>query len=199
MEPLDPVELRVLGCLMEKDLATPEYYPMTLNALVNACNQKSNRHPVVEYDEDLVTEGVDSLRDKGLVGLLTGGSNRVPKYSHRIGEKLNLGRREAAILCELILRGPQTPGELRSNTARMHRFSDVEEVEARLKDMDQLVIELERQPGRREARWAHLLGGQPQVTQDTVTEPVRPGLEARVAALEAEVRELRALIQQVLD
>src|SRR5688572_14580769 len=108
MELLDPVEVRVLGCLMEKDLSAPEYYPMTLNALVNACNQKSNRNPVVSYEDDLVEEGIETLRAKGLVSVLTGGSNRVPKYSHRLGEKLNLGRRESAILCELMIRGPQT-------------------------------------------------------------------------------------------
>ena len=197
MEPLDHVELRVLGCLMEKDLATPEYYPITLNALVNACNQKSNRNPVVEFDEDLVAQGIDTLREKALAGVLTGGSNRVPKYSHRLGEKLNLGRREMSILCELIVRGPQTPGELRSNTARMHRFSDVEEVESRLRDMDRLVVELPRQPGRREARWAHLLGGEPEIGAESAAEPVRPGLESRVAALESEVRELRTIIDKI--
>jgi uncharacterized protein len=197
MDPLDHVELRVLGCLMEKDLATPEYYPITLNALVNACNQKSNRNPVVEFDEDLVSQGLDTLRDKALAGVLTGGSNRVPKYSHRLGEKLNLGRREMSILCELLVRGPQTPGELRSNTARMHRFSDVEEVESRLRDMDKLVVELPRQPGRREARWAHLLGGEPEIAAESTAEPVRPGMESRVAALESEVRELRAIIDKI--
>jgi uncharacterized protein YceH (UPF0502 family) len=198
MEALDPVELRILGCLLEKDLATPEYYPMTLNALVNACNQKSNRTPVVAYDEELVSEGVDALRSKGFVSVLTGGSNRVPKYGHRLGEKLNLGRRESAILCELMLRGPQTPGELRSNTARMHRFSDVEEVEARLRDMERLAVELARQPGRREARWAHLLGGEPSFADtESAQEAARPGLESRVAALESEVRELRELLERL--
>lgn len=197
MEPLDQVELRVLGCLMEKDLATPEYYPMTLNALVNACNQKSNRNPVVAWDEELVAEGIETLRAKGLVSMLTGGSNRVPKYGHRFGEKLNLGRRESSILCELMIRGPQTPGELRSNTARMHRFADVEEVEARLHDMERLVVELPRQAGRREARWAHLLAGEPAIAEDSSQEVFRPGLEQRVAALEAEVQELRTLMEKL--
>ena len=197
METLDPVEVRVLGCLLEKDLATPEYYPMTLNALVNACNQKSNRNPVVAYDEDLVAEGIDTLRARGFISVLTGGSNRVPKYGHRMGEKLNLGRRESAILCELMLRGPQTPGELRSNTARMHKFSDVEEVEARLRDMERLVVELSRQPGRREARWAHLLSGEPAQTDESSPEPARPGLESRLVALEAEVQELRNLMERI--
>src|SRR5204863_7257782 len=108
---LDRVEVRVLGSLIEKDITTPEYYPLTLNALVNACNQKSNRDPVVSWDEDTVAEGLDRLFDKKLVGRLTGGGNRVPKYSHRLQEVLSLGRRESAILCELMLRGRQTVGE----------------------------------------------------------------------------------------
>jgi uncharacterized protein YceH (UPF0502 family) len=170
---------------------------MTLNALVNACNQKSNRNPVVAWDEEFVAEGIDTLRARSLVSVLTGGSNRVPKYGHRLGETLNLGRRESAILCELMLRGPQTPGELRSNTARMHRFSDVDEVEARLRDMERLVVELARQPGRREARWAHVLGGEPVLADEPLPESVRTGMEDRVAALESDVKELRAMIDKL--
>src|SRR5260370_1179576 len=106
------MEARVLGALIEKEITTPEYYPLSLNALVNACNQKSNRDPVVSYDEETVLEAIDALRDKGLSTVITGAGSRVPKYAHRFAEKLNLGRREIAILCELMLRGPQTLGEL---------------------------------------------------------------------------------------
>ncbi|HYO84637.1 MAG TPA: YceH family protein [Bryobacteraceae bacterium] len=195
---LDTVDVRVLGCLIEKDLATPEYYPMTLNALVNACNQKSNRDPVVNFDEELVDRGLESLRARGLVSVLTGGGNRVPKYGHRIGERLNLGRRELALLCELMVRGPQTPGELRGNAARMHRFSDPEEVEACLRALSEhptgpLAVQMSRQPGRKEARYGHLLAGQPDegtpVTAQRVTEP-GGALEARLSTLEQEVQRL---------
>src|SRR5215212_7926543 len=113
MEILNAVEVRVIGSLIEKEITTPEYYPLTLNALINACNQKSNREPAVSYDEDTVADAIDSLREKHLVTVLTGGSNRVPKYGHRLGQRLNLGRRETAILCEMMVRGPQTVGELK--------------------------------------------------------------------------------------
>lgn len=197
---LDPVETRVLGSLVEKDITTPEYYPLTLNALINACNQKSNREPAVSYDEDTVADAIDSLREKHLVGVLTGGSNRVPKYSHRLGERLNLGRRETAILCELMVRGPQTVGELKDRAGRMHRFSDIEEVESCLRGMAEysggpLVTQLARQPGRKEARYAHLLSGEAPADEPATHESAAPrvsgGMEARVSALESEVRELR--------
>ena len=126
---LHPVEARVLGSLIEKEITTPEYYPLSLNALVNACNQKSNRDPAVSYDEETVLQALELLRNKGLVTTITGAGSRVPKYSHRFSEKLNLGRREIAILCELMLRGPQTVGELRTRGERLHRFNDLTEVE----------------------------------------------------------------------
>src|SRR5712691_11490008 len=129
MEPLHSIEVRVLGALLEKDLTTPEYYPLTLNALQNACNQKSSREPVVNYDETTVVQGLDLLRQKQLVLKVSGAGHRVEKYSHRLGETLNLGRRELALLCVLMLRGPQTVGELRGRTERMHDFEDLEEVE----------------------------------------------------------------------
>lgn len=202
---LDPVELRVLGCLIEKDMATPEYYPLTMNALVNACNQKSNREPVVSWDENTVADAVDRLRGKRLAGVLTGGSNRVPKYNHRLGEQLNLGRRELALLCELMLRGPQTAGELRDRAARMHRFSDIEEVESCLRGLAEhshgpLTVLLPRQPGRREARYAQLLSGEPMITEEAVIESAPRAsseLEARVAQLESEVRDLREHLETV--
>ena len=199
IEQLDPVEVRVLGSLVEKEITTPEYYPLTLNALVNACNQKSNRDPVVAYDEETVAEALDRLRHRALVGVLTGGSNRVPKYNHRLGEVLNLGRREMAILCELMLRGPQTTGELRDRAGRMHRFSDIEEVESCLRQLEEraFTLELPRQPGRKEPRHAHLFSGPPEVS----TEPVgilgqvrTTAPDQRMAELEAEVHELRAKV-----
>ena len=136
---LDAVEARVLGCLIEKEITTPEYYPLTLNALINACNQKSNRDPVVTYEEDDVAEALDRLRQKQLITMLTGGGNRVPKYGHRLQERLNLGRREVALLCELLVRGPQTVGELKDRAGRMHRFTDSDEVERCLRALSERV------------------------------------------------------------
>ncbi len=152
---LDAVEARVLGCLIEKEITTPEYYPLTLNALINACNQKSNRDPVVTYEEDDVAEALDRLRHKQLVMTLTGGGNRVPKYGHRLQERLNLGRREVALLCELLVRGPQTVGELRDRAGRMHRFTDSDEVERCLRALSEraeqpFVRVLPKLPGTKE-------------------------------------------------
>ncbi len=197
IEPLDPVEVRVLGSLMEKEITTPEYYPLTVNALVAACNQKSNRDPVVAFDEDTVSEAIDRLRDKRLMGVLTGGGNRVPKHSHRLGESLNFGRREMAVLCELMVRGPQTPGELRERAGRMHRFSDSDELESLLRQMEgrALVVQLPRQPGRKESRYAHLLSGPPDLSAEAATpQPgVRSNLEQEVATLRTRVDELERM------
>jgi uncharacterized protein YceH (UPF0502 family) len=200
---LDPVETRVLGSLIEKEITTPEYYPLTLNALINACNQKSNREPAVSFDEDTVADAIDRLREKHLISVLTGGSNRVPKYGHRLGERLNLGRRETALLCELMVRGPQTVGELRDRAGRMHRFSDLEEVESCLRAMAEfaggpMVTQLPRQTGRKEARYIHLLSGEP-AGEEFVHETAAPraGMEARVAALENEVRQLTEQIARI--
>src|SRR5690242_4370971 len=129
---LDDVEVRVLGSLMEKEIATPEYYPLSLNALINACNQKSNREPVVSYDEETAETALDGLRNKGLSMRVTGRDSRVPKHEQRFTERFNLGRREAAILCVLMLRGPQTVGELRGRTDRLYTFDDLEGVESTL-------------------------------------------------------------------
>jgi uncharacterized protein len=194
---LDAVEARVLGCLIEKEITTPEYYPMTLNALVNGCNQKSNRDPVVTYEEDDIADALDRLREKQLLTTLTGGGNRVPKYGHRLQEKLNLGRREVALLCELLLRGPQTIGELKDRAGRMHRFSDVGEVERCLAGME-FVKALPRQPGMKEPRWAHLLSGEPDVASAyTSTAPVAFERSDRVGQLEAEIAELRERIDSL--
>jgi uncharacterized protein YceH (UPF0502 family) len=202
MNPLDAVEARVLGCLMEKEAATPEYYPLSLNALVNACNQKSNRDPVVAYDEATVESGLESLREKGLVLRMSGRDMRVVKYSHRITEAFNLGRRESAALAVLLLRGPQTPGELRQRTASMYTFDDLESVESTLARLmewqpEPLVKRLERRPGFKEARYAHLLSGD--VGEETAAgamtaEPRRDRvaeLEARIEALERQFAEFR--------
>src|SRR5579871_1647931 len=204
MEPLHPVEVRVLGALLEKDLATPEYYPLTLNSLQNACNQKSSREPVVNFDAETVQQGLNLLQNKGLVMHVTGAGHRAEKYGHRLGEKLNFGRRELALLCVLMLRGPQTVGELRGRTERMHDFTDLEEVERCLDALSQripdpLTVRMPR------GRWMHLFGGIP----DEATEPAarefaapaavdqspRPGLIERVAELEREVEQLKQQLE----
>jgi uncharacterized protein YceH (UPF0502 family) len=192
---LNAVEVRVLGSLVEKEMATPEYYPLTLNALVNACNQKSNRDPAVAYDEDTVADAIDSLRERRLAAVITGAGMRVPKYRELLSEKLNLGRRELAILCELMVRGPQTVGELRDRAGRLHPFSDIDEVESVLQRLiawqpEPLAVRLPRQPGTKEARNAHLLSGAPAIAPTAAAEPETPRA-GRVAELEAEVRALR--------
>ena len=198
---LDAVESRILGCLIEKEIATPEYYPLTLNALVNACNQRSNRDPLVNFDEDDVSAGLDGLRHKQLISTLTGGGNRVPKYGHRLQERLNLGRREMALLCELLLRGPQTTGELRDRAGRMHRFGDTDEVERCLRTLadrpeQNYVTLLPRQPGLKEPRWAHLLSGTPQIIE-SVPAASRGDQGDRVAELEGEIASLRQRMEDL--
>ena len=195
---LDADEVRALGSLLEKEVTTPEYYPLSLNALLNACNQKSNRDPVVHFDEDTIERVVYTLRDKGLLLNITGAGSRVPKYGHRLSEKLNLGRRELAILCELMVRGPQTLGELRTRAERMHPFDDLAEVEAVLDRMPELVTKLPRRPGEKEARYAHLLSGSPaamDVSPERAADSLPPGRPDRIATLEAEVAQLRDEIE----
>ena len=197
---LDAEEVRVLGSLLEKEITTPEYYPLSLNALLNACNQKSNRDPVVHFDEQTLERVLYMLRDKGLLLNITGAGSRVPKYGHRLSEKLNLGRRELAILCELMVRGPQTLGELRTRAERMHPFDDLAEVESVLDRMPELVTKLPRRPGEKEARYAHLLSGTPaaaassgEYAADSGTTP-RPD---RMSALETEVAQLRRELEEL--
>jgi uncharacterized protein len=192
MEILNPAEVRVLGSLLEKDIATPEYYPLTLNALVNACNQKSSRDPVVSYGEETVNQALESLKSKGLTVRITGAGHRVEKWSHKLGEALNLGRRELALLCVLMLRGPQTVGELRGRTERMHDFADLEEVERVLESL--ATRELEPLTARASrGRWAQTLGAMP--LEEPEEKPhswaPTPALEERVAVLERELAELR--------
>ena len=194
---LDAAEQRVLGALMEKEVATPEYYPLSLNALVNACNQKSNREPVVAYDDETVEAALEGLRNKGLAMRVTGRDSRVPKHEQRFTERYNLGRREAAIVCVLMLRGPQTPGELRGRTDRLYTFDDLEGVESTLHKLVEMgfVRQLPRQAGYKEQRWAQLLGGD--VETDVESAPAAPATERgpsdreRIAVLEREVAELR--------
>ncbi len=187
----------MLGALMEKEITTPEYYPLSLNALVNACNQKSNRDPVVQYDEGTVEEGLRELREKGLALMITGAGSRVQKYGHRISEKLNLGRRESAILCELMVRGPQTLGELRTHCDRMHHFDDVTEVETVVERHPELIVKLDRRPGEKEARYAHLLSGPPTELETATETAAAPGRHDRLGALESEVAQLRAEVEEL--
>jgi hypothetical protein len=163
MTKLNEVEVRVLGALAEKEITTPDYYPLSLNALINACNQKSNRSPVMALDESAVRQALDNLNEKSLAGHATSADSRVPKFAHRLQEVFNFDRREMAVLCVLLLRGPQTPGELRGRTERMYPFDDPGVVESALHRLMEreppLVRKLARQPGTKESRYAHLLAG----------------------------------------
>lgn len=189
MDPLHPIEVRVLGALLEKDLATPEYYPLTLNALENACNQKSSREPIMSLDESTVSQALETLRHRGLVNKVSGAGHRVEKYGHRLGESLNLGRRELALLCVLMLRGPQTVGELRGRTERMHEFSDMAEVEHVLNTLaarePALVVPAAR------GRWVHTWHEHTEIPQPETPSASPPGLSQRVEVLEREVAELK--------
>jgi len=190
VETLQPAEVRVLGALVEKDMTTPEYYPLTLNALQAACNQKSSREPVVHYGEDTVLEAIELLKNKGLAVRISGAGHRVDKFGHRLGEKLNLGRRELAVMSVLMLRGPQTVGELRGRTGRMHDFNDLEEVERCLetlaaRDPDPLVARAPR------GRWAQLLGGPPDAVDEPPLNLERADFEERLQALECEIAEIK--------
>jgi len=189
MELLDPVEVRVLGALMEKEATTPEYYPLSLNALVNACNQKTNREPVTDYDDDTVADALASLREKHFALTITGGS-RVNKYQQRISETLNLGRRESAVLCVLLLRGPQTLGEIKDRSERIFSFADLAETEAVIEKLGTLVKKLPRLPGQKEARYVHLLSGEPDL--EAMAEPSSAAPPTRVAQMEQDLRDLRA-------
>jgi uncharacterized protein len=192
---LEAAEVRVLGSLLEKEIATPEYYPLSLNALVNACNQKSNREPVVAYDETTVEAALEGLRAKGLAVRITGGDSRVPKHGQRFTESLNLGRREAALMCVLMLRGPQTPGELRGRAERLYAFDDLEGVESTLTRLAEagMVKKLPRQAGSRESRYAQLLSGDVEVPEPAAPAMAAhgPNQEERIAALERDLAELR--------
>jgi hypothetical protein len=205
---LDASEVRVLGALMEKEATTPEYYPLSLNALVNACNQKSNREPVVSYDEDTVIDALDRLREKRLSLTITG-NGRVHKYQQRISETMNLGRRESAVLCVLFLRGPQTLGEIKDRSERMHSFADLSEAEGVLDKLaalpeGALVRKLPRQAGQKEQRYIHLLAGEPDL--EAMSESLSlPGsgptrvekIEHELIALRGEFDELKRRFEQL--
>ena len=194
---LSEVECRVLGALIEKDITTPDYYPLSLNALVNACNQKNNRDPVMSLDENAVRDALHSLQEKRLAGPAGGADSRVTKYEHRIQEVFNFTRAETAVMDVLLLRGPQTPGELRGRTERMYRFEELSDVQSTLQRLMQreppLVKMLPRQPGTKESRYAHLLAGD---VEGYIAPPESASINAveddeRVVRLETEMAELR--------
>lgn len=202
---LTPLEARIIGCLIEKAITTPDQYPLSLNALLNACNQKSNRDPIMDLDERTVQQTVDALMRKHLVMEKSGFGSRVPKYQHRFCNtgfgSLNFTPHETAILCELLLRGPQTPGELKTRASRMSEMGDVSEAEAALANLGTrgdgpFVVQLPREPGRRDSRYAHLLSGEIDVPNlPASAEPaelrVKPPQSDRIARLEELVSELR--------
>jgi uncharacterized protein len=207
---LTEAETRVLGSLVEKEITTPDYCPLSLNALINACNQKSNRDPVMELNENDVRDALDSLNAKGLAGARSSAESRVTKYEHRLQEVFNFGRRETAILSVLLLRGPQTPGELRGRTERMYRFSELDEVQTTLQHLIQreppLVKMLPRQPGTKESRYGHLLAGDVEAWESPAAQTTvagGPAEEERIARLESELASLQAevagLKQQLAD
>ena len=204
---LTETEVRVLGSLIEKDITTPEYYPLSLNALVNACNQKSNRDPVMQLDEDAVRDALDGLQQQRLAGPARGADSRVTKYEQRLQEVFNFTRAETAILCVLLLRGPQTPGELRGRSERLHRFETLEDVQSGLQKLMQreppLAKVLPRQPGTKESRYAHLLAGD--VVEAEAPVQASGAVERhsadgdRIASLEADVAEIRRELGEVKD
>ncbi len=201
--PLTDLEVRVLGALIEKEITTPDYYPLSLNALANACNQKSNRHPVMALEEAAVREALDSLSRKWLAGPASTAESRVTKYAHRVQEVFNFDRRETALLCELMLRGPQTLGELRAHAERLYRFDDLEALEATLLKLSQrdppLVKKLPRLPGTKEPRYAQLLAGE-KTEWTALAEPVSmaaPLPDDRLSRLEGGMLELRRQINDL--
>ena len=203
---LSEIGARVLGALVEKDITTPDYYPLSLNALVNACNQKNNRDPVMNLEEGAVREALNRLHEHGLAGPARGADSRVTKYEHRLQETFNFSRGETAVLCVLLLRGPQTPGQLRGRTERMHQFGDLDAVQSSLQKLMQreppLAVVLPRQPGTKESRYAHLLSGKVEAGELGLPRIVSPSsssadqervsrLEEAVASLQNEVSELK--------
>jgi len=215
---LNEVEVRVLGSLVEKQITTPEYYPLTLNALTNACNQKSNREPVVAFNEPTVTQALESLREKNLAYVFYGSTSRVPKYKHMMPEVLRIDQREVALLCVLMLRGAQTIGELKERAGRLADFTTLGEVEETLsamsvKESDPLVVKLPRQTGQKEARYAHLLAGDVSIAYSSeegslerketsnragTTAVKLEKLEGEVETLRSEVLELRRRLEDFM-
>ena len=199
-------EIRVLGALIEKDITTPEYYPLSLNALVNACNQKTNRDPVMQLDEDAVRDALEGLQQQRMAGPSRGADSRVTKYEQRLQEVFNFTRAEIAVLCVLLLRGPQTPGELRGRSERLHRFEALEDVQSAIQKLMQreppLARVLARQPGTKESRYAHLLAGDlwGEEAPAQVAAVSRHSEDAeRIARLEEEMAELRRELSDIKD
>lgn len=195
---LTQTEIRILGCLIEKEMATPDYYPLSLNALINACNQKSNRNPVVSYDEEEVLTGLDGLREQKLVR--ESNLSRVPKYEQIFSQGLNLLSAEQAIICILLVRGPQTIGEIRGRTERLFAFSGIEQVQESITNLEELglVMKLPRQPGRKEHRYTHLFADQPEETpiEDSPQQDILTRVE-RLSELEQQVDDLRNELQSL--
>ena len=204
---LSPEQVRVLGCLIEKEMATPEYYPLSLNGLINGCNQKTNRNPVVAYDEDTVMEALDVLKAHHLVW--QSNATRVPKYEQHLGKSMNLVSREMSLVCLLLLRGPQTGGELRSRAERLYSFASLEEVNETLAELEErgLVRQMSRQAGQKEARFVHLLSGEPEV-EEVSGAGYNPAIETkhavslsedRFAELEKETQRIRNELQELKE
>ena len=199
---LTTTEIRVLGCLLEKEMTTPDYYPLTLNSLTSACNQKSNRDPVLSLDETEVVKALDTLRFKGMAMQASGAGSRVPKYRHTLAEKMYFENEQLAILCELFVRGPQTLGELRSRCERMFPFADTAAVENVLLELNDsegpLLVKLPRQPGQKEQRYAHLFSGSPEIAESIDEPPPEAARmkvaedDARISRLEQELADLKA-------
>ena len=203
---LDEIETRVLGALVEKEITTPDYYPLSLNALLNACNQKSNREPVMNLDEEQLRRALHSLDDKGFAAAVSGLDSRVSKYEHRLSEVFNFGRRETALLCVLLLRGPQTPGELRGRAERMYRFEELADVQSTLQRLMEreppLIKVLPRQPGTKESRYAQLFSQAsaeevPSARYSASTSKPMPDEASRIDDLEQQVSALRVEVDEL--
>ncbi|HTK19323.1 MAG TPA: YceH family protein [Mucilaginibacter sp.] len=205
---LDDTELRVLGSLMEKSRTTPDYYPMTVNSLIAACNQKTSRNPVVQYNEETIVLALNTLKKRGLVSTATGGTDRVVKYKHNFAIVYPVIPSQVAIICLLVLRGPQTPGELNTNSGRLYEFESIEEVQDLLTELSSgqhpFIKQLPRKPGQKEQRYVHLLGGSTDWSDESVFEELprassgSSGLEARVAKLEKELAELKEAFDKLM-
>ncbi len=200
---LNASEVRILASLIEKDMTTPEYYPLSLNSLTNACNQKSNRNPIVSYDEDTVVRGLGQLQEKGLVRKTLTSGSRVNKFLHAVLDQFDLSRQEMAIICELMLRGPQTVGEVRSHTERMATFEILEEVESTLQGLAQhdppLTLKIPRESGRKECRYMHLFSGGLETLHDFTEEPaaIQVSSEEKIRKFEEEIAMMRSELEEL--
>jgi uncharacterized protein len=200
---LNDSEVRILACLIEKEMTTPEYYPLSLNSLTNACSQKSNRNPIVYYDETAVARGLDSLQEKGLVRKTLTAGSRITKYLHSILDLFDLSSQEMAILCEVMLRGPQTVGEIRSHTERIYIFKNLEEVEYTLHGLAEhdppLTAKIPREPGRKECRYMHLFSGGLEAFHDSLAEPTKIQIssEDKIKQLEEEIAKMQSELEEL--